>query len=126
LLLLLIAILINLIGPVGYDHQPVDRLSGPRLDSLISAVGMDHEDGIDPRRAVFLFEPIDLNLAGIEVLSSLKGIGPKLAARIVSHRQLNGGFRDVSELLEVKGIGKRKLQAIMEEVSVILINEESK
>jgi competence ComEA-like helix-hairpin-helix protein len=120
LLLVFVAIFICLIGPAGYDRQPADRsmLAEPLFDLLIASVGEDLEYGIDPRRAVFLFRPIDLNLADVEVLSSLKGIGPKLAGRIVAWRGQHGGFREVAELLEVKGIGERKLAAIISEVTV--------
>ena len=126
LLLFFTAIFISLVGPVGYDHDSVDRLGEPRLDSLISSVGEELEHGTDPRRAVFLFRPIDINLADVEVLSSLKGIGPKLASRIVSWCDQNGGFNEVTELLEVKGIGERKLTAIMKEITVLSIDEEKK
>ncbi len=120
LLLILVAILICLIGPAGYDRQSTDRSlpTDSRLDVMIASVGENLEYTIDPRRAVFLFRPIDLNLADVEVLSSLKGIGPKLAGRIVAWRDQHGGFREVAELLEVKGIGERKLAAIVSEVTV--------
>ena len=120
LLLVFVAIFICLVGPAGYDRQPADRSmpAEPLFDLLIASVGEDLEYGIDPRRALFLFRPIDLNLADVEVLSSLKGIGPKLAGRIVAWRDQHGGFREVAELLEVKGIGERKLAAIISEVTV--------
>jgi competence ComEA-like helix-hairpin-helix protein len=120
LLLVLVAIFISLVGPAGYDRDPTCRsLSAePRLAVLIASVGEDLEYGIDPRRAVFLFRPIDLNLADVEILASLKGIGPKLAGRIVSWRDHHGGFKEVSELLEVKGIGEKKLAAIISAVTV--------
>ena len=120
LLLVFIAIFICLIGPAGYDRQPVGRSmpAAPLLDVLIASVGEEFERGIDPRRAVFLFRPIDLNLADVEVLSSLKGIGPKLAGRIVAWRDQHDGFKEVSELLEVKGIGEKKLAAIVSQVTV--------
>ena len=120
LLLVLVAIFISLIGPAGYDRQPVGRSlpTEPHFDLLIASVGEELEHTIDPRRAVFLFQPIDLNLADVELLSSLKGIGPKLAGRIVAWRDQHGGFREVAELLEVKGIGERKLAAIISQVTV--------
>jgi competence ComEA-like helix-hairpin-helix protein len=120
LLLVLVAIFISLIGPAGYDRQPAGRSmpAEPLFDVLIASVGEELEHTIDPRRAVFLFLPIDLNLADVEVLSSLKGIGPKLAGRIIAWRDQHGGFKEVAELLEVKGIGERKLAAIVSEVTV--------
>jgi len=118
ILLVLIAMIIGLSGPAGYGRQPASRPEELRVDALIASVGEELEDGIDPRRAVFLFRPIDLNLADVGTLSSLRGIGPKLAERIVSWRDLHGGFNDVAELLEVKGIGEMKLAAIVSEVTV--------
>jgi competence protein ComEA len=45
---------------------------------------------------------INLNTATAEQLSEVPGVGPKLAARIVEHRQKEGSFRSVNELLNVK------------------------
>ena len=118
MLLIMIAMLISLSGPAGYERDPVSRSEESRLATMIASVGEELEHGLDPRRAVFLLRPIDLNLADVEILSSLRGIGPKLAERIVVWRDLNGGFQEVVELLEVKGIGERKLTTIASEVIV--------
>jgi competence protein ComEA len=48
---------------------------------------------------------INLNTATAEQISTVPGVGPKLAARIVEHRQKEGAFRSMSELLNVKSIG---------------------
>jgi len=50
--------------------------------------------------------PIDLNSASLEQLQQIPGVGPVIAARIVTYREQNGGFRAVEELLEVSGIGE--------------------
>ena len=112
LVLAAIAMVISLAGPVGYDHRPGEVKEGSRLDDLVSLTADQH-------RAIFLFQPIDLNLADAEVLASLAGIGPKLAARIVDWRELNGGFKDVSELVKVKGIGQAKLDLVINELTVM-------
>lgn len=52
---------------------------------------------------------IDINSADTALLQTLKGVGPKTAASIVSYRKENGSFRSVEELLKVKGIGPKKL-----------------
>jgi competence protein ComEA len=48
---------------------------------------------------------VNLNLADAATLDGLPGIGPTLAARIVDYRKANGGFRSVSDLGKVSGIG---------------------
>src|SRR5436190_5382102 len=54
--------------------------------------------------------PVDVNSASEEQLDALPGIGPTTAAAIVAHRQANGPFRTVDDLLEVRGIGEAKLE----------------
>jgi len=61
---------------------------------------------------------INLNTASAEQLTALPGVGPKLAARIVEHRQKEGGFRSVSELMNVKGVGEKNLAKIQGYLSV--------
>ena len=52
---------------------------------------------------------INLNTATAEQLTAVPGIGEKLAARIVEHRQKNGSFKSVQELMNVRGVGEKSL-----------------
>ena len=52
---------------------------------------------------------INLNTATADQLTAVPGIGEKLAARIVEHRQKNGAFKSVQELMNVKGVGEKSL-----------------
>jgi len=53
---------------------------------------------------------VNLNTADAETLKrELSGIGLAKAEAIVKHRETNGEFLTVDELLEVKGIGKSLL-----------------
>jgi competence protein ComEA len=56
--------------------------------------------------------PLDLNQADAAALDALPGIGPATAAAIVAHREANGPFASVDELLDVRGIGPAKLEAL--------------
>ncbi|MEN8135589.1 MAG: helix-hairpin-helix domain-containing protein [Thermodesulfobacteriota bacterium] len=119
LLLILLALLIYLVGPLSTNLENKTRLP-EEVDwhSMVARMGADSDCGIDPRRAIFLMEPIDLNQADAEVLASLKGIGPKLAMRIIAYRDQQGGFARVGDIIEVKGIGPKKLAGFVNDVTV--------
>jgi competence protein ComEA len=61
---------------------------------------------------------VDLNRADTAELDVLPGIGPSTAAAIVRHRDANGPFATVDDLLDVQGIGPAKLEAVRDLVSV--------
>lgn len=55
---------------------------------------------------------ININAANAEKLQELPGIGPAYAGRIVSWREENGAFTSKDQLLEIKGIGEKRLARI--------------
>jgi competence protein ComEA len=55
---------------------------------------------------------ININTATAQQLTALPGVGEKLAARIVEYRQKQGGFKNVSELMNVQGLGEKNLAKI--------------
>lgn len=62
--------------------------------------------------------PVNLNTATVEQLDALPGVGPVLAAHIVSYRSQHSGFASVDELREVSGIGEAKFADLRPLVSV--------
>ncbi|CAB4542724.1 unannotated protein [freshwater metagenome] len=62
--------------------------------------------------------PIALNRANTKELETLDGIGPVLAARIVSYRSQNGPFLTVEDLLKVSGIGAAKFAQFKDKLRV--------
>ena len=61
---------------------------------------------------------IDLNLASVELLDTLPGIGPALAEAIVAYRENVGPFQSVAEVQEVPKIGPVTYQNMRELVTV--------
>ncbi|HEX6242042.1 MAG TPA: helix-hairpin-helix domain-containing protein [Polyangiales bacterium] len=55
---------------------------------------------------------IDLNRAGVAELTTLPGIGQKRAEAILAFRSAHGGFHSVSQLLQIKGIGRAMLRRL--------------
>ena len=62
--------------------------------------------------------PLDLNQATEAQLDELPGIGPATAKAILDARAKKGRFRSVEDLLDVRGIGPAKLDAIRDLVTV--------
>lgn len=55
---------------------------------------------------------IDLNNASVTELQTLPGIGEKLADAIVAQRESDGPFKITKDVLKVKGIGPKKMEAM--------------
>src|ERR1019366_1287750 len=65
-------------------------------------------------------KPIDINAATIKELEELPGVGPMTAQRIIDMRQKSGRFRRVEDLLAIRGISQKKLDALRPYVLVSL------
>jgi len=55
---------------------------------------------------------VSLSNASAAELDTLPGIGPATADKIIAYRNTNGPFQSVDELIKVKGIGPKKLEAL--------------
>ena len=60
---------------------------------------------------------VNINTATLEELQTIKGIGKKKAEAILQYRKEHGSFRTKEDLLQVKGIGKKALEAIESQVT---------
>lgn len=60
--------------------------------------------------------PVDLNSADEAALESLSGVGPATAEAIVAWREEHGRFESVEDLLDVTGIGEKKLEGMRDQV----------
>ena len=63
-------------------------------------------------------EKVSLNSATVEQLQSLPGIGEATAKRIIEHRTKIGKFKQIEEILNVKGIGEKKFQKIKDRLTL--------
>jgi competence protein ComEA len=70
--------------------------------------------GDDPAGAA---GPVHLNIATLEELDSLPGVGPVTAQKILDYREEHGAFSSVDELDAVPGIGPARLEQLRELVA---------
>jgi competence ComEA-like helix-hairpin-helix protein len=78
---------------------------------------VSYQKRIDGREAVYFYSRLDPNTASFSSLTRLPGIGPSLANAIMEYREGYGetmAFERGADLLNVKGIGEKKLAAMEE------------
>ena len=59
---------------------------------------------------------VAVNTATVEELCQLRGVGTVQAEAIIAEREANGAFTFPEDLLNVKGIGPKKLADMMEQI----------
>lgn len=61
---------------------------------------------------------ININTATQEQLRTLPGIGEVIAQRILDYRNEHGSFESIYDLNDVPGIGEKRIEALLEYVTV--------
>jgi uncharacterized protein len=74
------------------DQSQLDEALASVVESVVNQVG------------------VDVNTASPALLAHVSGIGPKLADRIVAHRDANGPFRSRAALKKVSGLGPKTFE----------------
>jgi competence protein ComEA len=68
--------------------------------------------------AVPAIAAVNINTATKDELIALPGIGPSKAQAILDYRKLNGPFKSVDDLRNVKGIGAKRLDKLRADITV--------
>ena len=91
----------------GVAARPTVVRPLPGVNGVASATNSPSASGI-----------VNINRASETELDALPGVGPSTARAIVDYRSVNGPFGSVEDLLNVKGIGPAKFEAMRKLVGV--------
>jgi len=67
---------------------------------------------------VVAVDKVNINTADKAALSSLPGVGPVIADRIIEYREKNEPFKNKEDITKVKGIGEKTFQKIKDLIVV--------
>lgn len=65
-----------------------------------------------------LSHKVNINTASAEELTTLDGVGPATAEKIIAYRTEQGPFKTIDDIKEVSGIGEKKFAALKDEITV--------
>ena len=113
---------------VRLSHTLPPSGSSDHPDEDVNLASLSGKDGVQPLQVVLVDEPgqnreaeafaVDLNNGTLAELEHLPGIGPVLAGRIVAHRTSHGPFQNIDDLVQVPGIGEKRLAQLRPFVGV--------
>lgn len=99
------------------NHPSTDRDELEPHGTFVFPIGFSDGSGIPVELALFFNRPLPINASSQKTLEMLPGVGPRLAAAIVTERQRQGRFANPESLLNVPGIGPNNLQKLLPLVS---------
>ena len=91
----------------GVAERPVFARPQPGMNGVQSTQNSSDSGGV-----------VNINRASVTELDALPGVGPSTALAIVDYRTTNGPFGSPEDLLNVKGIGPAKFEAMRKLVGV--------
>lgn len=99
-------------------NQNQDRIVVSLPNKFMTAPPPETEALTEPTEEKVISFPISINHAVKEEIMALPGIGDVLAGRILAYREEHGNFSSAEELLNVEGLGEKRLEDIWDLITV--------
>ena len=80
--------------------------------------GSDAARALDPPAESSVPSLVNINIAGVDELDELPGVGPATAQAIVDDREENGSFSSIEDIMRVSGIGEAKFERMRDLISI--------
>jgi len=93
----------------GYKYTAEIDTTKPHVEVSSNVLIQPKDIEIGDSQVIEPAAEVNINTADIGQIQNLPGIGPVLAQRIVDYRDSIGHFNKPEDLLEVPGIGEKKL-----------------
>lgn len=90
-----------------------DIVIADKVDIKEASLSVDFQD-IKKKKTL----KININHATVQEIILLRGVGPALANRIIEFRKKNGLFKSKEALLNIKGIGNKKLKGFLSSIEL--------
>lgn len=104
-----------------FSHLEINRIIAEdiKLESgmkVLLVPEADHRgmviERMDAAKRLALGLPLDINLAGIDELRLIPGVGDVLSANIIAWREQIGRFEKLEQLMDIRGIKEKKLSKL--------------
>jgi competence protein ComEA len=113
---------VKMLPPHSIGDDAIQAAGGPTLDADLDHVNLAHElsdqehfhvprkneltGGTTPGALPASKSRININTATVQELDLLPKVGPATAQLIVDYRNRNGPFKNIEDIMQVKGIGQ--------------------
>lgn len=96
-------------GTVSFQYMTESKTQAPFGNENGSSVSGSSEQTQDK---------ININTATVDELDALPGIGPAKAQAIIDHRNTQGAFLKIEDVMNVSGIGEKIFEQIKDSITV--------
>ena len=99
-------------GPTRQADVSLVNLAAPLADGIQVVVPVKAVPGQTTAGTTTPEGPVHLNIATLEQLDSLPGVGPVTAQKILDYREKNGAFSSLDDLDAIPGIGPARIEQL--------------